>query len=81
MQIVTENFKRIIKEKGLSQKTVAGKAGIREKQFCEMMSGRRCIRAKELIQICIALDERPNALFQPHETGEAAMEQNSKKVT
>ena len=60
---VAVNIKRILKEKGLVQKSVAQKAGFSEKQFCAMLNGRKLILANYLPPIAQALGTTPNDLF------------------
>ena len=56
-------IKKIINEKGLKQKSVAEKAGIPEKKFSSMLTGKATIKACYIPVIAKALDVTPNDLF------------------
>lgn len=60
---VAVNIKKILKEKGLIQKSVAQRAGFSEKQFCAMLNGRKLILANYLPSIAQAMGVTPNDLF------------------
>lgn len=60
---IATNIRLIIKEKGYKQKSVAEKAYIPEKKFCNMLSGRATIKACHVPQIALALGVTPNDLF------------------
>lgn len=57
------NTRRITAEKGLKNKAVAQRIGITEKQFSNLMNGRRIIKDVDVIAIASALDVTPNDLF------------------
>lgn len=61
--MVSENVKKIIKERGIKQKTIAEKAGYSEKCFSAMLCGRKVIDDSDILRICCALEVTPNALF------------------
>lgn len=64
---VAVNVKKILKEKGLIQKSVAQRAGFPENQFCAMLNGRKLILANYLPAIARALGVTPNELFNIHD--------------
>lgn len=61
--ILTENIKRIISEKGYKQKSVAQKGGYNPKQFNNMLNGRKVIGGLDVLRIATALEVMPNDLF------------------
>ncbi|MCM1336007.1 MAG: helix-turn-helix domain-containing protein [Bacteroides sp.] len=61
--IISQNVKRIIEEKGLKQKSVAQKGGYKPQQFSNMLSGRKIIGGLDVLRIANALDVTPNDLF------------------
>ena len=61
--VVSENIRNIIAEKGLKNKAVAQRAGFSEKQFSALMNGRRTIKDVDVVAIANALDVTPNELF------------------
>lgn len=60
---VSENIKRIIGERGLKHCSVAKLAGYSNKQFSDMLNGRKTIQDVDIIRICHALSVMPNDLF------------------
>ena len=69
MSIVQANLKRIIDDKGLVQKGVAKRAGIPEKAFSAIMTGRKVIRADMIPALAAAVDEPIAELFRAEEKG------------
>lgn len=69
--IVAENIKRVIKQKGLKQKTIAEQIGISEPKFSNMLHGRTPFKACDIIQIMKFLHLDANELFEiePHRKG------------
>lgn len=63
MDLVVNNIKRIIAERGLKQKHVAEKSGFTEQEFSNMMNGRKRIDTSYIPCICFALGAQPNDLF------------------
>lgn len=63
MDLVIQNIKRIMEEKGLKQKFVAEKGHFNEQEFSNMMNGRKRIDVSYIPRICYALDIQPNDLF------------------
>lgn len=61
--VVAQNTRRIINEHGLKNKAIAEKAGYSEKQFSNMLNGRRVITWIDIIKISNALEVTPNDLF------------------
>lgn len=60
---VYERIKIYIKESGLKQKVVATKAGYTEKQFSEMLNGKRPLYADDVEKICVALGVPPDTFI------------------
>lgn len=67
-------LKGIINEKGLKQKAIANRIGWSERQFSDMMCGRRKISPKDIGKICLALNVEPNDLIIISSANEARME-------
>ena len=63
MNVVRQNVKRIIRERGLKQSALALKAKIPEKQLSALICGRKLMRPEYISQISVALGVTPNALF------------------
>lgn len=61
--VLSNNIKRLIKEKGLKQKAVALHCGIDEKVFSNMLCNRQNIRPENLSLIADALNVSIDALF------------------
>ena len=60
---VSTTIKSIIREKGYKQNVIAEKAGFSEKQFSNIVTGRKFIAADDVLSICRALDVTPNELL------------------
>lgn len=58
--------KDILKQKGLKQKYVAGKMGITERKFSDIVNGRKTIDENVIRKLCFALEVTPNELFGYH---------------
>lgn len=67
MDIVIQNIRRIMQEKGLKQKYVADKSEFTEQEFSNMLNGRKRIDVSYISRICFALDVQPNELFMARE--------------
>jgi len=52
---VASGIERIIRDKGFVQGAIAAKAGFSDQQFCDMLKGRKIIRADFLVPIAKAL--------------------------
>lgn len=63
MNSFIENLKELIKKSGLKNKAVAEAIGLSDKQFSDLLNGRRVIREKDIPLICRALGTDPNELF------------------
>lgn len=61
--IVVHNARRIINERGFKNKAIAEKAGYTEKQFSNMLNGRRTITSTDVLRLSNALGVTPNDLF------------------
>lgn len=67
--IIVTNIRKIINNQGLKQNAVANKAGFNQKDFSNMLNGRKIIKAEYIPLISIALGVEPNKLFeQPKQT-------------
>lgn len=58
--LIAENVKRILAEKGLKQCSVAKKSGYKEKEFSNMLNGRKVIKGDDILPIANALGVEPN---------------------
>lgn len=63
MNVVAENTKAIIDEKGLKHSAIAKKAGYSRQQFSYMLHGRKTITPSDVLRIANALEVTPNDLF------------------
>lgn len=52
---VAKGIEKIIDEKGFIQGAIASKAGFSDQQFCDMLKGRKIIRADYLVPIAKAM--------------------------
>lgn len=52
---VAKGIEKIINEKGFIQGAIASKAGFSDQQFCDMLKGRKIIRADYLVPIAKAM--------------------------
>ena len=55
MSEIEGNIQRIIAEKGLIQRVVAERAGFTKGQFCDLLHGRRVLKAEHMPRIARAL--------------------------
>lgn len=60
---ISGNVRKIIIERGLKQKAVAKNAGYDEKQFSNMLNGRKTITDVDVFRLSVALGVTPNELF------------------
>lgn len=67
-EIVAANIKDIIKASGLKQKAVAEKSGFGDKEFSNLLNGRKRIGAEHIPAIANALGVTPNDLYKPRES-------------
>ena len=65
---VANNIRAVIAAKGMVQKQVAQRAGFSEQQFCDMLNGRKIIRAEHVPAIANALGVEAGELFAARET-------------
>ena len=63
VNVIIENLRYILREKGMKQKHLAEKADISEKTMSAMMNGRREIHHEEIVRICNAIEVTPNDLY------------------
>lgn len=63
MDTIVRDIKRCITEKGLKVRVLSGKAGMSEKSFYSVMSGKRKLKVSEFFHICEALEIAPSAFY------------------
>jgi transcriptional regulator with XRE-family HTH domain len=63
LSIVAYNIKRIIKSLGTKNKFIAEKAGYTERQFSDMLHGRKLITDVDIPKLAKALGVTPDELF------------------
>lgn len=61
--MLPRNIAKIIKELGLKNNAVAGKAGYTVQQFSDMLNGRKIIKPCDILAIANALDVGVDELF------------------
>ena len=61
--VVPAAIERIITEKGMKKCVVATRANLKPQELADMLNGRKLIKAKDIVNISIALDVPPNELF------------------
>ena len=69
MTLVQGNLVRIIDEKGLVKKGVAKRAGISQQALCDILAGRKVIRADMVPVLAAAVDVQIPELFRKIEKG------------
>lgn len=60
---IAVNARRIIADKGMKNCAVAERAGMSDKQFSNLLCGRRTIKESDVIALAEALNVTPNELF------------------
>lgn len=60
---VAAGIERIIRDKGFVQGIIASKAGFSDQQFCDMLKGRKIIRADYMVPIAKALGVSVQEIF------------------
>lgn len=70
MTDVPQNISRIIRQKGLVQRAVVERAGFTANQFCDMLNGRKTLKADYIPQIASALDVPIAELFEGKESSQ-----------
>ncbi|MBQ3405676.1 MAG: helix-turn-helix transcriptional regulator [Lachnospiraceae bacterium] len=60
---VAENVERIMKQRGIKQSYVAAQAGLSSSALCDILKGRRLIKAGEVPRLAKALNVSPNDLY------------------
>lgn len=68
--MVAEYTRKIIRGAGVKQKFIAQKAGYTEREFSDMLAGRKLIRDEDILRISQALGVTPNELFGIPDTSE-----------
>lgn len=63
MDVVVQNIRRIMNEKGLKQRFVAEKSEFTEQEFSNLLNGRKRMDVSYINRICFALSVQPNDLF------------------
>lgn len=62
-EIIINNIREIIDEKGYLKNKVAARSGFSEKQFSAILNGKKTLKASYIPAIAKALGVEPNALF------------------
>lgn len=57
------NVKKIIEERGTTNKHIAEKCGYSSSQMCDLLHGRKTIKPCDIAKLCEALSVTPNTLF------------------
>lgn len=60
---VAAGIERIIRDKGFVRGSIAAKAGFSDQQFCDMLKGRKIIRADYLVPIAKAMGVTVQEIF------------------
>jgi len=60
---VAAGIEKIIQEKGFVQGSIAAKSGFSNQQFCDMLKGRKIIRADYLVPIAKAMGVSVQDIF------------------
>lgn len=63
VDVFTEKIKYLIKKSGKKNKVIAESIGLSDKQFSDLLNGRRIIKESDIPSLCIALETDPNTLF------------------
>lgn len=71
MEGIQQRIRRIIAERSLIQKDVAEKSGFTQMQFCDMLSGRKVIKAEYIPSIATAIGVPISDLFEETEDSDA----------
>lgn len=69
MGLVQGNLIRVIEEKGLVKKGVAKRAGISQQMLCDILAGRKVIRADMIPALAAAVDVPIPEMFRDIEKG------------
>lgn len=72
MNVVAINVKKIIEERGIKQKKAAELCGYSQNSFSAMLTGRKLIKAEDVIAICNGLNATPNELYEIKPKNESA---------
>ena len=62
-EIIISNIKEIIRESGMKQRAVAEKSGFGEKEFSNLLNGRKKLGAEHIPAIANALGVTPNDIY------------------
>lgn len=65
-----EGIMRLIQEKGLKQKYVAGEAGYTTQEFSDMMNGRKIIKLCDIPRIATVLGVKADDIYEAGKRGE-----------
>lgn len=71
---IIDKLNKIIEKKGLKKKAVADRIGTSQKNFSNLLTGKRRLQSREIIPLCMALDISPNELFGYTKQGEVREE-------
>lgn len=61
--IVPAAIERIINEKGMKKCVVATRAQLTPQELADMLNGRKLIKAKDIVNLSLALEVQPCELF------------------
>lgn len=78
--LVYQGIATYLKQVGLKQKVVAEKAGISEKKFSALMTGRSTLNADDLMKICIVLNVSPEEFVTFKRDGETKAGEDDETV-
>lgn len=71
MVSVAKGIKRNMQKKGMMQKAVAERAGFTEQQLCDMLAGRKVIRAEYMPAISKALGVQISEIYDAGRDGDS----------
>ena len=61
--VVPAAIERIITEKGMKKCVVAARAHLTAQELADMLNGRKLIKAKDIVNLSLALEVQPCELF------------------
>ena len=63
MDTFIQTLKELIEKSGKKNKSIAEDMGLSDKQFSDLINGRRIIKKSDIPLLCKALETDPNTLF------------------
>ena len=63
INVVANNIRRIIEDRGLKQKKAAELCGYSQQTFSALLTGRKLIKTEDVIAFCNGLGITPNELY------------------